>query len=152
MRMNERFKARWVSERLTEALPRVVLEPRLHDVVHAPFVRCGDALVLAPFIEASTRREAFEDATAWEAFINKVQVEDLLTENLGISPLTHQGVRAAIDLAERLRSEGAFRVVLSLDPDAASMTLRFFGLREGAAWNSDDLDAYEHEEILVIDP
>ena len=62
-----------------------------------------------------------------------------------------QGARAALDLAKRLEVAGLYRVLLSLDPDARTMTLRFFERREGEPWGSSDPDSYALEEVAMFD-
>jgi hypothetical protein len=156
MRMSQSLMARWKAERLGEALPEIRLQWRLHELVQAPFVQRGGGLVLEPLVANATGREAFQDATGYEAFINKIHVDDLVDE-AGIEEhdrlriLLQQGVKAAMVLAERLKAEGSFRVLLSLDADLPSITLRFFRRREGEHWAGEDPDAFRLEEVLMID-
>lgn len=157
MRMNKAFVARWNAERLSEVLPEVVLHPRLAALVQAPFVRVDGGLLLESLVTGSPGREAFQDATGYEAFINKFHVDDW-TDEAGFDSerlrvMLQQGTKAAIVLADRLRREGRYQVLLSLDLDSEwpSMTLRFFGRREGERWSAEDLDSYQLDEVLTID-
>ncbi len=156
MRMSKGFRSRWETERLSELLPEIAVQPRLRALVQAPFVHGGGTLVLEPLLAHATGRESFQDATGYEAFINKIHVEDLI-ENSGTGHperfriLIQQGTKAAIDLSERLKTEGNYRVLLSLDADLPTMTLRFFGRRKGEQWGAEDPDAYQLEEVLMID-
>ncbi len=156
MRMSRRFVARWEAERLSEVLPKIELHPRLHELVRAPFVRRAGGLLLEPLVADATGPESFQDTTGYEAFVNKFHVDDLVDE-AGTSDrdrlriLIQQGTKAAIELSERLKKEGSFRVLLSFDADLPTMTLRFFARREGENWGADDPDAFPLEEVLLID-
>jgi hypothetical protein len=54
-------------------------------------------------------------------------------------------------LAERLEGEGTFRILLSVDRDASTATLRFFERRSGERWGPDDPNALTLEDVLIID-
>lgn len=147
--------ARWEAERLSEVLPKILLHPRLQELVRSPFLRRDGGLFLEPLVANATGPESFQDVTGYEAFVNKFHVDDLVgeagTSEKQLCILIQQGTKAAIELAERLKKEGSFRVLLSLDADLPTMTLRFFGRREGQDWGADDPDAYQLEEVLLID-
>jgi hypothetical protein len=162
--MNKSFKARWQSENLGATINRVVLEPRLSALIHAPFVRWAGGLFLAPLFQLDGSRlnfkssEAFQSITDYEAFQNHMHVEDLIekpdNKSDMIRSIFRQGVRAAIELSDRLKMEGEFRVFLGLhaDSDYPSVTLRFFGLRpHERPWGGDDPDKFKLEDILMID-
>jgi hypothetical protein len=139
MRMSKGFGARWTDERMEDTLATVVLQPRLRALVGAPLVRRSGSLVLEPLVANATGPEAFQDRTGYEAFVNKVHVDDLLDDAGGagtaqLEMLVRQGARAAVELSRRLESEGKYRVLLSLDPDLPTMTLRFFERRDGEPW------------------
>src|SRR5258706_16468089 len=142
MRMNASFAERWRSERLDHELPAVVLEPRLGAIIAAPLVRTAGGLVLEPLATHATGSQAFQDITGYEAFINKIHVDDLVpaggTRQEQFSALIRQGVKAAVELSLRLEREGRFRILLSVDPDLPTATLRFFGRRQGEAWGVED--------------
>jgi len=121
---------------MDEVLATIVLPPRLHALGGAPFVRRAGGLVLEPLVSHATGPEAFQDGTGYEAFINNVHVDDFI-DDAGDKPsgtLIRQGAKAATALSRRLENEGRFRVLLSLDPDTLTMTLRFFERRDGEAW------------------
>ncbi|HEY2511925.1 MAG TPA: hypothetical protein VGI39_13745 [Polyangiaceae bacterium] len=152
--MSKSFGGRWRDERLDDLLASVVLHPRLRALVEAPLVRKAGSLSLEPLVANATGPEALHDRTGYEAFLNKVHVEDFIDDTGGGEPLgtlIRQGVKAAVELSRRLESEGRFRVLLSLDPDLPTMTLRFFGRRDGEAWGAEDPDAFQLEEVLMID-
>lgn len=164
IRMNKSFKVHWQSENLGETINQVRLEPRLSALIHAPFVRWAGGLFLAPLLQLDgsslsfKSSEAFQSITDYEAFQNHMHVEDLIdkpnNKNDMICSIFRQGVRAAIELSERLKIEGKFRVFLGLhvDSDYPSVTLRFFGLRPPEKpWGGDDPDKFKLEDILMID-
>jgi hypothetical protein len=155
IRMSKTFAARWADENLDSAIDAIELRPRLRALIEAPFVRRAGALLLEPLVANATDAEAFPDRTGYEAFINKVHVDDLVeardTNREQLGELIRQGAKAAVELSRRLEGEGQFRVLLSLDPDLPGATLRFFGRREAEAWGGDDPDAFRLEEILMID-
>ncbi len=111
--------------------------------------------MLEPLVANATGADEFPDQTGYEAFINKMHVDDLVepggTNHEQLSELIRQGAKAAVELSRRLESEGRFRVLLSLDADLPAVTLRFFQRREGEPWGADDPDAFRLEEILMID-
>ena len=155
IRANKAFAARWRDERLDDAVALVVLQPRLRALVEAPLVRTAGGVLLEPLVSCATGPEAFPDRTGYEAFVNKVHVGDFVDAGTAsqdeFGELLRQGTKAAIELSRRLESEGRFRVLLSLDMDVPTATLRFFGRREDEAWGADDPEAFEIEEILMID-
>jgi hypothetical protein len=156
MRMSKGFGARWKNERIEDILGTVVLQPRLRALVGSPLVRRSGSLLLEPLVAKATGPEAFQDRTGYEAFVNKVHIDDLLddADGAGAEPLgllVRQGTKAAVELSRRLEREGKYRVLLSLDPDLPTMTLRFFERREGEAWGAEDPDAFQLEEVLMID-
>lgn len=61
-----------------------------------------------------------------------------------------QGVKAAVRLSERLEGEGPYRVLLNLDAELPTMTLRFFERRQEEPWGAEDPDAFPLEEVLMI--
>lgn len=155
MRMSKTFKVRWQAERIHEALETVVLNTHLRALVEAPLIRIEGCLVLAPLVRQATGPAAFQDRTGYEAFINKVHVEDFVDDlntagHGSLRELILQGVKAAVLLSKRLENEGKFCVLLSLDPDFPSLTLRFFERRDGQSWGLQDPDEYPLEEILMI--
>lgn len=156
MRMSRGFDARWKDAGLDECLETVALQPRLRGLIGAPLVRKAGALVLEPLVANATGPEAFEDRTGYEAFVNKIHIDDFIDDvsggrSQGLATLIQQGVKAAIELSRRLEGEGRFRVLLSLDEEWPTMTLRFFERRDGEPWGEKDPDAFPLEEVLMID-
>lgn len=153
--MSKTFAARLGHGQIPLAVEHTVLQPRLRALVNAPLVRQAGGLLLEPLVSNTTGPDQFPDYTGYEAFINKVHVDDLIevdgTNSETLNELIRQGAKAAIELACRLENEGRFRVLLSLDPDSATATLRFFKRRDGEAWGADDPDAFQLEEVLMID-
>jgi hypothetical protein len=113
MRMSHGFGSRWKSERLDDLLPTITLQPRLRALVGALLVRRAGGLVLEPLVVHASGPEAFQDRTGYEAFVNKVHIEDLIDDAGGtgqeqLSLLIQQGAKAAIELSQRLEGEGRF--------------------------------------------
>ena len=110
MRMSKTFVARWDENELDGALDAIVLQPRLRALTDAPFVRRDGALPLEPLVANATGAEAFPDRTGYEAFINKVHVDDLVeacnTSHEQLGELIREGAKAAVELSQRLESEG----------------------------------------------
>ncbi len=141
---------------MDELLANITLAPRLRALVDAPLIRRSNSLLLEPLADDDARPEMFQDLTAFEVFVNKFHVDDFIDraavpEGQQLSVLIQQGAKAATTLSTRLDKEGKYRIVLSLDVDAPTMTLRFFELRPGEPWGGDDPDEFQLEEILMID-
>lgn len=156
-RMNEKFAARWRDGHFDEVRKDSALHERVCAAVDAPFIRKNGCLLLEPLIFQATHADAFPDRTGYEAFINKIHIDDLIEEtseseaqHLGV--LVLQGAAAALRLAQRLeRESGRFRVLLSLDTDLPTMTLRFFQRRSDEPWGAEDPEDFLLEEVLMID-
>jgi len=112
---------------------------------------------LEPLTLQATSLEFFQDRTGYEAFINKIDIDDFIEDDDDSTGRERSrvffqlGVRAAVELAERLDDEGKYRVLVSLDPDVPTMSLRFFELREDEPWGPSEPDALQLEEVLMID-
>ncbi len=156
IRMNRGLAKRWNEQRMAVSLATVTLQPRLLELVQTPFLRKDGCTLIEGFSEGSTGPEAFDDRTSYEAFINKVHVDDYIDAPGSTHPervriLLEQGAKSALALADRLQGDGRYRVILSLDPEQPTATLRFYERREGEMWAADDPDEYPLEEILMID-
>jgi len=152
LKMNRAFEERWRVARIGERINTIALEDGVLDWIESRIVEVGDALVFERSVSSSTSREAFVDATDYEAFINKLHVEDVVQPGRPFKELLDQGVGAAIRLARRLERLGSCQVVLSVSEPDMCCVLRFFRLRDGVEQLADDLDSYEEEGILVIEP
>jgi hypothetical protein len=156
MRMSKGFKILWQEHRLDELLSSIALQPSLRALVEAPLIEKAGGLLLEPLAEHVTGPAAFQDRTEYEAFVNKFHVDDFM-ENTGATDrdrlglLVQQGAKAALMLSERLVYKGSYRVLLCLDEQEPTMTLRFFAHRPGEIWGGDDPDAFPLEEMLIID-
>ncbi len=156
IQMSKAFAERWQNERLADLLPTIILQPRLRALVEAPFIRKAGGLLLEPLTVHTPGPESFPDRTGYEAFTNKFHVDDFIdapdkTDNDRLRVLIQQGTRAAVRLSERLEAEGPYRVLLSLEAEWPTMTLRFYQRRTGEEWFTVDLDAFPLEELLMID-
>ena len=113
--------------------PSAPLQPRLAELAAGPLSERGGALVL-------------------EALTNKIHLEDHVDAGCRGDAMLQQGIRYAEALVARLsRKKGAFRVVLSRDPDLDDVTVRFFTRRPEQPWGSDDPEEFEMEEIAQWD-
>jgi hypothetical protein len=156
MKMNKIFLALWRKEHMEAEMARIVLQPRLQAVIQAPVVRDSECFVLKPLWNKSLTHKAFGDRTEYEAFVNKIHIEDYLDNLRGTSrkrrsALVQQGCKAANELAARLRLEGMFRILVSLDLEMPVMTLRFFARRPSEGWGLGDPEMYGQEGIMLID-
>jgi len=141
-------------ERVTALCESGALRPELRRLGEGPLVRCGEALVLEELLEGGFNPE--DDATAIEAFVNKIHVEDYAEDATGVD-LVAQGVLYGKALAPRLAAQGGrFRVVVSWsrnedDSSLDAVTVRFFERRAASPWGSDDPDAYPLEALVFLD-
>src|ERR1051325_9752737 len=104
MRMSKGFRTLWQEERLDELLPSIALQPNLRELVEAPFIERAGGLLLEPLAEQVTGPEAFQDRTAYEAFVNKIHIDDFIdnkcpTERGRLGLLVQQGTKAALTLS-----------------------------------------------------
>ena len=144
------LQARWDANSLARQIARVELDAPLRALVEAPLVRHAGALVLQPLVEATrTSRDAYTDATAFEAAINSFRVEELVARHeqsdrneLGeprepnersernqstqTSPSDAellQAISAAMRLTVRLESLGKYRVLLTHVPASSAASV-----------------------------
>lgn len=156
MRLSRGFSELWQSERIDELLTGIALQPNLRNLVESSFIKDARGTFLEEFAQPNIPMASFPDRTGYEAFTNKFHIDDFITlpgttasQNLSI--LFQQGIKAALRIAERLKREGKYRVILSLDVDVPTMTLRFFERRPGEPWGEEDPNAFQLEDVLIID-
>lgn len=133
-----------------ESLPsrQLTLAPSLQSLLDGPFAFEGEAVVLEALLPSV--RPAFHDVTEFEAWANKIHVDDYVEADSD-TVLAH-GILFSELLATKLESLGRpFRVLLAVDLEAQTVTVRFFAHRPGEAWADDDLETYRHEAILRWD-
>lgn len=172
VRKNSEMSNLWRAHKLDEAVPHVVLQPALQEVVQGPFVRRDGCLLLERFAAASTGTEAFRSKTEYEEFINHFHPDDYIDDfrrqafgEVGavrgdrppdagqLRVLLCQSVKASLLLAKRLDKETLmYRLVLSVDLAWPTARLGFSEVR------ADELPAFEadpeqlrREPILLID-
>ena len=128
-------------------LPKAeALDGALAAILARGFVEEGGCLF---FAESARRRDHaarsdFEDATGYECFVNRVDVDDYVAG----SELVAQGVRFAEEVASSLGAKGPCTVIVSAGD--ATCSVRFHRTRSGESWLADDLEGYTHEAILAI--
>lgn len=155
IRASKRFLARWPGRLRADDLTDIVLQPQLRALIEAPLVESEGSLLLEPLKAVAPTLSSFQDRTGHEAFVNKIHIDDFFDQmdddEMRLNELIRQGVKAAVVLSKRLEAFGSYRVFLSLDADLAAMTLRFFERRGGEQWGADDPEAFQLEEVLIID-
>ena len=129
------------------------LDPRLAELASGPLTVVGGAVVLKALLTATVGSPNKHDLTGWEAFVNKVHVEDYLDPDVTGNQRLMQGINYAQAIAERLCAEGRpFTVVLGRDPESDAVTVRFFERHPGERpWIKDDLEGYLLNEIIAWD-
>jgi hypothetical protein len=117
------------------------LSPDLLSILALGFVEEKGCVLLASVARASVvARDAGEDDTGYECFINHLHVESLAE---------------AVEFARRLKSALAerfsdgFVVIVSFDGQEA--TVRFHKNRVGQSWLDNNLEGYVEEGIAVLD-
>lgn len=152
--MNRRFAAYDRAYDLERRWNDVVLEPALQRAVEGAFIETKHGWILDA-LPTPPRDADLGDATGWQAVATKFHVDDLIAGEPphpdGLRHLLEQSVAAGQRLAGRLAVLGPHRVLLSVDPDWPTATLRFFQRRADEPWGSDDLEAYTLEAVYVID-
>jgi len=95
----------------------------------------------------------FEDRTAFECFVNKIYIDDLLKDQ---DYTEMEKVRETIWFAKEVQDllkaafEGRiFEVFLSINN--YQYICNFHEIRLGETWLSDDLESYSEEAILIMD-
>ncbi len=132
--------------------PSAPLQPRLAELAAGPLSERGGALVLEALVAPGLGDPKSHDLTGFEALTNKIHLEDHVDAGCRGDAMLQQGIRYAEALVARLsRKKGAFRVVLSRDPDLDDVTVRFFTRRPEQPWGSDDPEEFEMEEIAQWD-
>jgi len=150
MRMNARMKSSWSS--VTTQLTKTKLDEGLRELAESEIVVQDGAVLLRALIPTGVDRERFKDKTGFEALVNKIHVSDYLSEGTSPDVQLLQGVKYAMELAERLLIFGSdFRIVLSRDPESGEVTVRFFGRRPEEPWGAEDPDEYQLEDIVYWD-
>jgi hypothetical protein len=118
-----------------------VLSPELSSALASGFVEENGCVLLASEARSSVlTRDAWQDDTGYECFINHLHVNNLAE---------------ALEFARRLKNAlaerftGVFVVIVSFDGREA--TVRFHKLRTGQIWLNKNLEGYLEEGIAVLD-
>jgi len=117
------------------------LSPALSSVLVAGFVEKEGCVLLASKAHNSgVARDAAQDDTGYECFINHLHVKNLAE---------------ALEFARRLKRALAERFthvfVVIVSFDGRDATVRFHKLRAGQAWLDKNLEGYLQEGIAVLD-
>jgi hypothetical protein len=156
MRMNLRM-APIYAEAVARNLDQNPPPRRQRKFLESGFTKIGDSIVLTAALKlAHVSMSNFPDSTGYEAFVNHWHIDP---EGRQSSPAATVGValsfaRAlATKLSQAPFSDRVFRIVLSLDDGSSepvSSTVRFYTVREGEEWLTNDLEIYP-EPILTSD-
>jgi len=118
-----------------------VLSPELATVLVAGFMEKEGCVLLASEARNSfAARDATQDETGYECFVNHLHVKNL-EEALEFARRLNRA------LAERFKVD--FVVIVSFDGREA--TVRFHKLRTGQMWLNENLEGYLEEGIAVMD-
>lgn len=135
--MNQNMR-RFLAQLKTDAS---TLSPELARILNAGFVEEHGCVLLASEARGSAFvRDATQDETGYECFINHLRVKDL---------------GEALELARRLDTAlaeafaGSFVAIVSYDGRGA--TVRFHRLRADQPWLSENLEGYLEEGIAVLE-
>ena len=117
------------------------LSPELLNILALGFVEDEGCLLLASEARASVvARDARQDDTGYECFINHLHVKSLAE---------------AVELARRLKSALTTRItdsfVVIVSFDGREATVRFHKNRVGQRWLDSNLEGYVEEGIAVLD-
>jgi len=136
-----------VSERERDA----ALKMSLAELVASPLIEVENAVVFQDLLTPSIRPTLPEDATGYEATINKIYVRDYVESDVP-NELLVQGVQFAEMLSDRLEKLGRpCTIILSLDSDSQDVSIRFFMKREAQPWGVEDLEKYTLEAVMQWD-
>lgn len=103
------------------------------------------------FLRKIDKNDLF-DKTGLECFVNKITLDEYVSNEATIDEIFETGVSALNFLKTLLYNEsGKFLIIFGIqhDNDFLSGTLRFHKYRPGESWLSDNLEGYE-ESILVV--
>ena len=130
---------------------------KLLDFLWPEFININGCIVLAQQLEKShVCQENFEDATAYEAFVNHVHLNDTeLGEELNPLELLNIAMKITEIWQQKLArdfSDDKFLIILGFDEDENEATLRFHKVRDSQfPWiNLEGIDKYA-EPIMVIE-
>jgi hypothetical protein len=118
-----------------------VLSPELSSALASGFVEENGCVLLASEARSSVlTRDAWQDDTGYECFINHLHVKSLAE---------------AVEFARRLRSVLAARFtdgfVVIVSFDGREATVRFHKNRVGQRWLDSNLELYVEDGIAVLD-
>jgi hypothetical protein len=154
MRMNKSMARRLASTGLNPRRAHVNVAPRLQSLAAARLVARDGCLILEPLAHVEKFQVArFHDRTGYESFANKIHVADYLDDDASnAQDQLQQGIGYGLALGARLLERGSFLVILSVDRESGHTVVRFHEQRAGEGWLADDLEGYQMEDVLVLEP
>lgn len=142
MRINAKMRDRLAQEAFAPEKP---LSPRIAALCSAEFVLRDDAVLLPMGLVPEAAPTS--DRTGLEAWVNKIQIGDL--SERGSEAWLQEGVQFCTFVGLRLEALGRpYRLILSRDPDSGDVSVRFFIVRPGEPWGSNNPDDYVLEEVI----
>jgi hypothetical protein len=129
------------------------LAPALAELAAGRLVETDQGIVLERLLPKTIDPNVFQDKTGFEAWINKIHVEDYVDETTqGADDVLLQGLLYAERLAAKFAARGgAFRIFLCVDNDSNDVTCRFHVVREGEPWFIDDPNLTDIASVAIWD-
>lgn len=116
-------------------------------------LRAGGELVsIAASIGAHADRGQFCDITALEAFVNKVHLDDWLSDEWtgSVGDLLTQAIALAAEVGARAQAVQAnIEVAISCEPEKKDVVFRFYGLRHSEQPWLDDPSTLQEAVLLL---
>lgn len=132
---------------------RVSLPESIHDLLRQGIVHTDKMYLLKAMMPASLNLQAYFDLTDAECTINHVHIDDYFND-MDRSQAVRVGIKSTVAIANLLISQypgEKFYVVLGLDNDLSSPTVRFYKVREHEPqWlRIEQLEEYD-DAVLVV--
>lgn len=150
MQMNKGMTAKW--NEIYDEIDLIELEPSLKSVLDGKFIESHGAVLLETLASNTLSLNQFEDITRFEAISNKIHIKDYLNSCCDDKYALIQGLKYSIYLKEKLiQIKKPSRIILSLDPDSSEISVKFFVIRQGKPYGSDNPEDYQLEDIAIFD-
>jgi hypothetical protein len=134
---------------IPESLPQArKIEPGLAGLADREITYAEDGIV---FSGQHGSMDDFPDRTGYECFANHIHIDDYVLKHTP-QHLVEQALALAASLKARLCTAAPdlfFRFIISANDDGC--TLRFHSVRADEQWETQDLEQYKQEAVLVIE-
>ena len=132
--------------------PAAALDSGLRSYISSGLQEEGGALVSVAARSAAHEEQCrFHDLTAFEGFVNKIHLDDWLSEawNGSLSELLEQALALADEIGRQAADlEAEIEVAISCDISAEDVVFRFYRIRETEAAWVNDVDTLEEPALL----